>query len=82
MRNRTTVEQGITFRQIVCEVYLDVVGKYSRKKYDVTTGRSLIDTFNGDIIGAMDYNGEFKTSLLRSRSSSSRIYQIRTGSNE
>jgi hypothetical protein len=57
MINRTTVEQGPTFKQIFCEVYSDVVEKYIHEK-DVT-GRTMLDVFGGDIIGLMDYNCEY-----------------------
>jgi hypothetical protein len=44
MRNRTTVEQGLTLSQIFCEVYSDVVEKYLSKK------RSVSDDFGGDVV--------------------------------
>jgi hypothetical protein len=41
MKERTTVEQGLTLRQIFCEVYSDVVEECHVKKWD--TGQSMLD---------------------------------------
>jgi hypothetical protein len=39
MRNRTTVEQGLTFKQIFCEVYSDLVEKHASKNRNYDTGQ-------------------------------------------
>jgi hypothetical protein len=57
MIHRTSIEQGLTFRQILCEVYCDIVEKYAYRNPDL--GRSELDLHGGDILSAMDYNGEY-----------------------
>jgi hypothetical protein len=57
MRHRTTLEQGLTFRQIFSEVYSDLVEKYLNKnkiRYD--TGRPIIDDYGGDILKVVEFH--------------------------
>jgi hypothetical protein len=68
MRNRTTIERSLTFSQIFCEVYPDVVEKYSRKDRDFG-GKSQLQVFDGDIIHVImlqsDYADYYKIAYLR-----------------
>jgi|SRR6266487_6797285 len=65
MINRTTVEQGLTFKQIFCEVYSDIVEKYIHKK-DVT-GKTYFEIFGGDIIELMAQVGGYGKVLYLKR---------------
>ncbi len=57
MRNRTTVEQGLTFKQIFCEVYSDIMEKYTYRNPDL--GRSELDLHRGNIIELMGCEVEY-----------------------
>lgn len=41
MKNRTTVEQGLTFKQIFCEVYSDLVEEYAIRNESYDTGQAI-----------------------------------------
>jgi hypothetical protein len=57
MKHRTTVEQGLTFKQIFCEVYSDVVEKYTYRNPDLD--RSEFNAYAGDILGLVEYEGQY-----------------------
>ena len=48
MKDRTTVEQGLTFNQIFCEVYQIPIEKYTYRNPDL--GRSELDAHGGNIL--------------------------------
>jgi hypothetical protein len=56
MRYRTTVEQGLTFNQIFCEVYQIPVEKYTYRNPDL--GRSELDVHGGNILEAIAYKDD------------------------
>lgn len=53
MRYRNTEDQGLTFSQIFCEVYSDVVEQQLKKKTDL--GRSEYDAYFHDYITSLMY---------------------------
>ena len=65
MRNRTTLEQGLTFSQIFCEVYLDLIQKYNiHIKYDLS--KSDFEYGGCNVIRQMEWHGEeYKIQYLR-----------------
>jgi hypothetical protein len=70
MRHRTTEDQALTFNQIFCEVYPDVVEKYSRKDAEFAGGKkSQFQVFDGDIIHIImlqsDYEDYYKIHYLK-----------------
>jgi hypothetical protein len=56
MGHRTTVERGLTFRQIFCEVYQIPVEKYTYRNPDL--GRSELDAHGGNILAAIAYKDD------------------------
>jgi hypothetical protein len=57
-RLRTTLDQGLTFKQIFYEVYSDQVEKYLNKTKRYDRGRPIIDDYGGDILKAVEYDYE------------------------
>jgi hypothetical protein len=65
MRSRTIDDQGLTFNQIICEVYSDIVEKCIRNKYYDST-KSEFEAGGTNAIILMDSNGEYgKVRYLR-----------------
>jgi hypothetical protein len=56
MKDRTTVEQGLTFNQIFCEVYQISIEKYTYRNPDL--GRSELDAHGGNILAAIAYKDD------------------------
>ena len=56
MKDRTTVEQGLTFSQIFCEAYQIPIEKYTYRNPDL--GRSELDAHGGNILVAIAYNDD------------------------
>ena len=57
MKHRTTVDQGFTFKQIFCEVYSDIMEKYTYRNPDL--GRSELDLYGGNVLSLMEYEGKY-----------------------
>ena len=58
MKHRTTEGQGLTFNQIFCEVYPDIIEKYQlNRRYDLT--KSDFEYGGCNVVTQMEWNDEY-----------------------